>query len=245
MADKYNFLNFTLVDFETTGLDPQNDQIIEAMVIRVRDGNPVMTFNTLVALREGKTIPPNPSHPHKDEDLIGGMDEERLAGIFAWMLPDDEMIVAYNALFDLSFIEALFVRHGYSSVTCNFLDPLTIARDREPYPHKLADVCKRNGIVLDNAHSAEADTFALLELVEKYHMDKDISEWVNVAGYRPKYGEPVWYPENAILKKQGAETVNHSSKAPAKKPLPKRVNTVTSNRSKKTPPPGDRAEDLP
>jgi DNA polymerase-3 subunit epsilon len=237
-------LDFTLVDFETSGLDPQVDQIIEASVIRVRKGNPVMTFNTLVSLREGITISPYVTDltGHHETDLEDSIDEEKLAGILSWMLPDDELIIAHNALFDLSFINALWERQGYTGIANEFIDSLTIARDREPFPHKLGDCCKRNGILLSDAHSAEADTFALLDLIIKYHKDKDISDYINVAGYRPKYGEPSWYPEGTKLKKQGAEVVKHGAPA-APKPITT-AGIVVSKRTKKIPLPGNR-EDLP
>jgi DNA polymerase-3 subunit epsilon len=207
-------LDFTILDFETSGLDYQTEQIIEASVIRVRDGVPVMTFNTLVKLREGKKLAQAVTDltGHREEDLQLALDEEELAGILANMIGEYELLIAHNALFDMSFLNKLFEGAGYASVTNPFIDTLTIARAREPFPHKLENICKRNGIVLDDAHSAEADTFALLEVVLKYHRDKDISEWINVAGYRPKYGEPSWYPEGTVLKKQGSEVVQHGMK---------------------------------
>lgn len=244
MANK-GFLNFTIIDFETSGLDARNEQIIEAMVIRVRNGNPVMTFNTLVALRENKTLVPKISEltGHYAEDLEGAISEAELAGTLNWLISPDELLIAHNALFDLDFLNQLFRQnkliHPQEDIENPFIDTLTIARAREPFPHKLEDVCKRNGIVLDDAHSAEADCLALLEVVLKYHRDKDIYEWLNVAGYRPKYGEPSWYPEHAILKKQGAEKVQHGLK-PVAAPITTVGKRTTSNRKKKVP--GDKDE---
>ena len=120
-----------------------------------------------------------------------------------------------------------------------FIDPLTIARDRDPYPHKLKDSCNRHGIVLDNAHSALADVYATMDLVIDQHDKKDITEWLNVAGYRPKYGLPEWYPEHAILRKQGAEVVKHVNPNPKTPRLPKapvKVVTTSNPGRKKTVP---------
>ena len=237
-------MDFTIVDFETSGLDPKVDQIIEASVIRVRDSVPVMTFNTLVALREGESLNPKVTAltGHSQEDLMYAMDERTLADVLAHMIPEYELLIAHNALFDLSFLNALWESAGYTELSNHFIDSLTIARDREPYPHKLGDCCKRNGITLADAHSAEADTFALLDLILKYNEDKDISEWINIAGYRPKYGEPEWYPEYATLKKQGAQSVQHGNQTPSK-PITT-AGIVVSKRTKKIPLPGNR-EDLP
>lgn len=251
MTNVYDFLNFTIIDFETSGLMPATEQIIEASVIRIRDGQPVMKFNSLVELREGKKLDARITEitGHAEGDLIGAFTEEELAYNMWGMIPEDELIIAHNALFDLQFLFELFRREGYMKETADFTNPfidsLTIARSREPYPHKLTDCCKRNGVLLDDAHSAEADTLALADLIIKYHKDKDISEWVNVAGYRPKYGEPAWYPEHAILKKQGSEVVDHGVH---RKPV--KTTAITSNRpvsrkQKKVPVPGDSPKELP
>lgn len=243
MADKLNFLNFTCLDFETSGLDPNNDQIIEACVIRVRDGEPVSVFNTLVQLREGTELAPKITEVtgYTKDDLTGGISEEQLAVILGGLILDDELLVAYNALFDLSFLEALHRKTEvmYSPdymIPNNFIDPLTISRNRQPYPHKLGDTCKRLGIPLEGAHSAYDDTFALLDVVLAMHKEKDISEWVNVAGYRPKYGEPSWYPPHATLKKQGSEIVKHSKPNRAGQPLVVPKVTTTTNQRKKAVP---------
>lgn len=240
MADKYNFLNFTVFDFETTGLDSRTEQIVEACVIRVRDGVPVSVYNTLVQLNEGKVLPSIITEitGHNEADLMGGISEKSLAYLLWGMFEMDnggkEVIVAYNALFDMSFLEALFAKHINLDfyIENPFIDPLTIARHRDPYPHKLADSCRRHGIELDDAHSAYADTFALVDLVIDQHKKEDISEWLNVAGYRPKYGEPTWYPAHTKLIKQGAEVIEHSKKATTK-PKVKPPAVLTKNKRKK------------
>jgi DNA polymerase III subunit epsilon len=240
MADKYNFLNFTVFDFETSGLDPRTDHIIEACVIRVRDGAPVSVYNTLVQMPEGKKLVPKITEitGHTDADLASGIDQESLAYLLWGMIPEGEMLVAYNALFDISFLANLWRRYQYlddvNHFDNEFIDPLTIARNRDPYPHKLKDSCKRHDIPLDDAHSAYADTFALVDLVIEQHKKQDISEWVNVVGYRPKYGEPTWYPECTKLVKQGAEVIEHSKK-PVSKPKVKPRTVATTNKKKPSP----------
>lgn len=248
MADRYNFLNFTAIDFETSGLDYMTDQIIEAAVIRVRDGAPTMMFNTLVQLRADKHLPPKIAEltGHTEYDLEGGITEEQLAGALSWLIPDNELIVAYNAGFDMSFLNELRHRQDFGGLPNPFLDPLTIARDRSPYPHKLGDMCSKMGVPLDDAHSAQADTLALVDLVIAMHKEKDISEYVNVLGYRKKYGEPAWVPDHAVLKPQGVETIEHSK--PRQNALKPKTNAiVTKNKRKKMVPDSNKefAEMLP
>lgn len=241
MADKYNFLNFTVFDFETSGLDPRTDHVIEACVVRVRDGEIVSTFNTLVKLPDGKKLVPKIEEltGHTNADIALGMDDEELFHMLAYMIPEDELLVAHNALFDMSFLAYGLHKYGFLDNNQDdfrnpFIDTLTIARNREPYPHKLIDVCTRNKITLDDAHSALADTIALVDLVIHYHKNKDISEWVNVAGYRPKYGEPTWYPPHTKIIKQGSEVIEHSKK-PVAPPRIKPKTVVTKNKKKPNP----------
>ena len=84
--------SYTMIDTETTGLDPQYDKIIEMAAVKVRDGKEVARFETLV----------NPEQPIDDfiADLTGITNEELSAApVAADCLPDfmefigDDLIV--------------------------------------------------------------------------------------------------------------------------------------------------------
>ena len=95
--------SYTMIDTETTGLDPQYDKIIEMAAVKVRDGKEVARFETLV----------NPEQPIDDfiADLTGITNEELSAApVAADCLPDfmefigDDLIVGHNIHFDVNFI---------------------------------------------------------------------------------------------------------------------------------------------
>lgn len=242
---KTELQDFTVLDFETSGLDGQHDQIIEACVIRVRQGEPVLVFNTLVHF-EGELNPKiTELTGHTIEDLKGGISEYQLANALRAMIAPEELLIAYNAPFDLEFLERLLGKHLHDCVMGNdrytlpnpFIDPLTAARDRSPYPHKLVDSCKRYGVTLDDAHSAYADTFALLDLVEAMNKEKPLYEYLNVIGYREKYGKPTWQPQHATLKVQGKAVYNQPSNRQPLKPKSDGVVVTTNNAKKRRPAP--------
>lgn len=237
MTGHPNFHNYTVFDIESSGVDPEKDQIIEFCMVRVRDGEPVLVFNTLINFQDELNPKITELTGHTIKDLEGGITEGQLAYALCALIQPDELLVAHNAPFDLEFLEVLFNKHVYKGVyrlPNRFLDTLTIARDRMQYPHKLTDVCRRYGITFE-AHSAYEDTFATMELVAEMHKQQDISGYVNVLGYMRKYGIPKWYPAHAILHGQGKEEVTRNVKQrPTLKP-PKKVQgaVVTANPARK------------
>lgn len=148
--------DYTVIDLETTGLNPEHELIIEFAALKVRDGKVIDTFQSLCD--PGFPIPA----------VISG-----ITGITTEMvkncpnprsvLPDfldfsgDDFIIGHNVLFDVRFIakSADFFRNDY-------IDTMKIFRKLHPSlpHHRLSDmVCfynKRN----TNAHRALSDCYA-------------------------------------------------------------------------------------
>ena len=55
LLKELNLSSYVAIDFETTGLDPNHDKIIEVAAILFKDGEPKKTFSTLV--NPGQNIP--------------------------------------------------------------------------------------------------------------------------------------------------------------------------------------------
>lgn len=96
------YKNTTIFDFETTGLDPHRDRIIEVALIRIREGKTIGNLSYL--------INPKMDIPKKISDLTGITNNEviycpTIEQIFPWLMSiiGDSLLVAHNALFDLSF----------------------------------------------------------------------------------------------------------------------------------------------
>jgi len=166
-----------VVDFETTGLDPAVDRVLEVGVVFLDAGMVSARHNYLV----------NPVIPVPDEArAIHGITDEELADAPRFEQIVDELRgllrgripVAYNAGFDRRFLDAELARLGPPAADeppafrpgVDWIDPLVWSRElhADEKSHKLGDVCTRMGIELVQAHRAAGDAEAtgrvLLEL---------------------------------------------------------------------------------
>jgi len=189
-------LSFTVFDFETTGLDPEKDKVIEMAAIRVVDGKVVSEFSTLV--KNGPVIPKITEITGiTNEELENAMDEDTAFRILNRLI-GDSVLIAHNAAFDLSFLHFSMMRIAGKTFTNDFFDTLTISRDRHYYPHKLEDMCRRYEVSLEGAHRALNDVHGCWELFSKFDAEDSVYPWTNKLGYLNKYGPNKWYPEHAI-----------------------------------------------
>ena len=198
LFSKYDRL--VLFDTETTGLLFARDEIIEfaAIVVERIDGEAkvIREYDELVALSPGGFVPP------KIEQLTGistqdlrekGLSKTRVARDIAELVRGNTLLLAYNAHFDLSFLFYFLLRHGDAAVLKgkDKLDLLTVYKDRKPYPHKLCNAIESYGLQgkVVNSHRAVDDVLATLEVMRAMEQEKaDLTYYVNLFGYNPKYG---------------------------------------------------------
>lgn len=246
-------INATFLDFETTGLNFRTDSVIEVAVAKVRDGEVFTFFNSLVRF-DGVLNPKIESITgHTTEEVNRApLDEAAILEIIDQMLGENPVVVAYNGLFDLSFLDSMYRRNWKEAyarrynkddqLDINLIDPLSIARDRYPYPHKLGNMCERLGIPLENAHSAIDDMLALIDLTNKLHELEPIDGYFNFVRYLSRYEEPEWCPSHIRLESdrnrknpstQPGVTKNRFEARKAENR--KRAIIVTNNKTKKRP----------
>lgn len=192
----------SLCDLETTGLDPVNDKIIEISIVKVNPNyskeiktwkiNPIIHINPEASKVHGYTNDMLEDYPTFKEvanevyDMIAGSD---LAG--------------FNSdKFDIPFLTEEFFKVGIDITELNFktVDVQTIFHKYE----------KRNlgaayqfycGKELINAHSAEADIVATLEIlesqIEKYNLPRDFNELSKITTPdRVDFGGFMYYNED-------------------------------------------------
>jgi DNA polymerase III epsilon subunit-like protein len=201
------------LDTETTGLNPKTCQIIDLGVIVMKriDGKIVKVneINSLIKLLEGNTIPKEIVElTHITEDILKneGKSYSEVKEDFRKILENNErkLIATYNAEFDLSFLR-YFLR-GCKFQNLDFLDILTIYKDRAPYPTKLLNAVSHynlDGKVI-NSHRAMDDTLACFEVLKEMSKEKDdIDKYINLFGYNPKFGEPKEKIKGVLYKPQG------------------------------------------
>lgn len=191
-------------DTETTGLDAQSCQIIELAAIRIEQTDHgtlrvADSADVFIKLPEGQKI------PEKITELTGitdemleaeGITEAEAATRFTDMIRGlPALLVAHNAQFDLLFIREMLQRHvgdGKKLLeVADYLDSLTVYKDRRAYPHKLANaiVAYKLEDKVKNSHRAIDDVAALFEVCKAMDAERpDLLNYVNVFGYNPKYG---------------------------------------------------------
>ena len=168
--------NFTVVDIETTGLDPKKDKITEIAAIRVRSGKIEDTFHTLV----------NPGR-RLDERIreLTGLTDEALAeapyigdiiGAFL-TFENTGCLLGHSILFDYSFLKRAAVNAG-KTFDKKGIDTLGISRKylQELDSRALPYLCQHFHI-RHKAHRALSDVEATLDLYEllkeKYGREAD------------------------------------------------------------------------
>lgn len=148
LCDKYQAIVF--FDAETTGLDPSVDQIIELAAVRItrnQAGFLVLDekMDAFVKLLEGQKLPDKIVElTHITDEMIqkDGVDATAAASAFNNLIRGRTLLVAHNAQFDLLFSRALlhYTDIGTARLgACDYIDSLTVYKDRAAYPHKLAN----------------------------------------------------------------------------------------------------------
>lgn len=190
--------NVTVIDFETTGLNPESDRVIEIAAIRCSNGQIISEFSTFVKFNGKLPMKIVELTGIKDEDLLHGFDEVTAFKILNRFI-GDSLLVAHNAVFDLSFLHFSLLRLAKKSFNNNFVDTLTLAREIHFYPYTLKDSCNRYDINLEGNHRALNDVLACWEIFKKFNQEVNIKEYINKINYIKKYGPPKWAPNNAKL----------------------------------------------
>ena len=154
------FDDFTAVDLETTDNDTEKAEIVEIAAVRVRNGEIVETFNTLVKPRVPISPAASATHGIHASDVA-------TASPFADIWPKfqafcgSDVIVAHNGYeFDFKILQRMARELGKRFDLCTY-DTLPLARDLYPTSRKLGDLARQFGIPLEKAHRALADSVAL------------------------------------------------------------------------------------
>jgi DNA helicase-2/ATP-dependent DNA helicase PcrA len=158
-----------VLDTETTGLDPQVDEVIEVAAVRLRNGEwsgaPADTFSCLLR----NTVPVGDSEStHKISDAqlqqAGRPPAEALQELRSFI--GTAPIAGHNLPFDRRMLEAYGARIGVPLALTEQFDTLDCARRLIPRgPHKLEALIERLGLQdVQNSHRALDDVKATVAL---------------------------------------------------------------------------------
>jgi len=160
-------LSFVVFDSETTGLNPQQDDVVQLGAVRIVNGRiiPSETFETLV--NPGRPIPPGSTKVHGvDDDMVADAPtfSEACTGFHAFT--QDAVIIAHNAPFDMAFLHRQTPHTGL-----RFDNPvldtvhISAAVFGGSAEHTLDAICDRLDVEIPEAlrHTALGDAMATAE----------------------------------------------------------------------------------
>lgn len=159
-----NFKDYIVLDFETTGLSPINDKIIEIGAVKVKDNIIIDKFDTLINPKV--PIPPFISNKiNITNDMV--KDKPFIEYIFKNFINflEDLPLVIHNAKFDMGFLITNCKNLGFN-INNSALD--TVSTTKMIFPelkkYNLAFLCNHFNISNPNAHRAMSDVLATYEL---------------------------------------------------------------------------------
>jgi len=159
LLEKLNLSDFVAIDFETTGVDPTKDRIIEVAVIRFTDGEPTDKFVRLVnPERKISDLIVNITHITNDMVKDAPIEKDIVQDLFDFI--GDSPITAHNTPFDIAFLKELGKRHNIEFEEPELYDSLPLARTflYDLPAFNLTVVSEYYGMSGEGAHRAEKDT---------------------------------------------------------------------------------------
>ena len=186
---------YTIIDFETTGLDAKKEQVTEIAALKIdAEGNEYGSFHTFVRLTDGRK--PSPYAKVTEEECEYGMDESEALTMLSSFCKET-IVVAQYAPFDFSFIDAYLHPEKF---ICTRTLTFMVEPNENP---SLVPTCERNNIKVLNAHRAMDDVMMTKKVFLMQKSEADRKE----LGYRNvivdfKKRPLVFIPENARIIKE-------------------------------------------
>lgn len=155
-----------VIDFETTGLTPGADRVVEVSVIRLEPGEePRLVLDTLVNPR--RPVAATEIHGITDEDVASAPIFPEIAGDLVRALSGC-VVAAYNVYFDIRFLKA-----ELRDAQIDALPPHLCVMYMRPMLGlgcrcTLDQACEENGLGIAQAHMAACDAMAAAELMRTY-----------------------------------------------------------------------------
>jgi DNA polymerase-3 subunit epsilon len=158
---------FCVLDLETTGGNRNDDVITEIGAVKVRGGECLGTFHTLV--NPGRAIPPQITMLTGLSDAVV-RNAPRIEAVLGSLVDflGDAVFVAHNAAFDLGFVRAALARDGRPDYRPTVVDTAALARRllRDDVPNcKLSTLASRLRLDHKPTHRALDDALATTDLL--------------------------------------------------------------------------------
>jgi DNA polymerase-3 subunit epsilon len=161
---------FAVVDLETTGFSPAKYHRIVEIGVVITDGDGSVEYEWSTLVNPHRDIGATPIHGVTASMVADAPSFADVAGDLSVLL-DGRVLVAHNARFDVSFLQAEWLRLE-RDWNFNSLCTMQLARTRG-LPGKLTACCEAIGIVNDEAHHALGDARVTSLLLAQLHPSAD------------------------------------------------------------------------
>lgn len=149
---------FVVIDVETTGLSPENERVCEVGAIKYVAGKEQDRFQSLVQPNCRVSEGARAQHHITDEMLRDAPTFEKIAPDLRRFLAGS-ILVAQNAGFDLSFLNAEFQRAGMARLALPAVDTITLARRVRPglWSYNLDNLARQFKVDFTQRHRSIGD----------------------------------------------------------------------------------------
>ena len=194
-----------VLDFETTGLSPGYDRVVEVSVVRIEPGSqPRLALDTLI--NPHRRMSATDIHGITDRDVSDAPSFEHIAGDLLRAI-SDSVIAAHNVYFDMSFLRFELGRlsefRELPHVCTRFTRPLIGLA-----ACSLDDACRVDQIGYTPTHSSRTDATAAARLWMKYHdafHERSITTFQDLTRQGRRY---------KFFTSFGCETIRHPTSLP-------------------------------
>jgi DNA polymerase-3 subunit epsilon len=169
-------LKFTILDTETTGLEPAKDSILSFGAVKISELK-IQVPTAVEWYPKSKNLPGKAAQIHGLVDIKNQISEEEFVKLLLPYL-SDSILVGHHIGFDLEMIGKALRPYGISRLPNPVIDTLNFAIRLEHGPqadfsriqmgtYSLDDLCARFGIETEDRHTAAGDAFLTAQLFLK------------------------------------------------------------------------------
>lgn len=159
---------YVVIDFETTGLKPAKDEIIEMAAVRVVNGKITETFSQLVKPSHAVSLKITDITNITNDMLMSAPSINRVLPQFLGFIGNDVLVGHNIENFDSQFLAIACLRFRFA-LNNQIVDTLPLAQQTLPKlkNHKLETLCDHFKVKNQNAHRALSDCEATYKVFEK------------------------------------------------------------------------------
>lgn len=161
--------DYTVLDIETTGLSPQNNEIIELAAIKIRNNEIVDTYSSLIK-PQNEISPFITNLTNITNEMVQSAPSIDTEIINFLNFVGDDIIIGHNVSFDINFINANSLKVLNIPFSNDYVDTLRLSRMYVASDsHKLGIMASKFNIDYSGAHRALKDchiTFKLYAILK-------------------------------------------------------------------------------